>query len=82
MLKNISITKANQVWATDISYVAMAKGFMYLMAVLDLYSRYVLAWDVSNSMEAEWCVKTLKIAIEKHGSPENFNTDRTGGPAR
>ncbi len=76
LLKNVSITKMNQVWATDITYVPMAKGFMYLIAVLDLYSRYVLAWDISNSMEAEWCNNTLKIAIEKHGKPDIFNTDQ------
>ena len=76
LLKNVSITKVNQVWATDITYVPMSKGFMYLMAVLDLYSRYVLAWDVSNSMEAEWCTKVLKIALEKHGKPTIFNTDQ------
>jgi putative transposase len=76
LLKNVSITKVNQVWATDITYVPMAKGFMYLIAVLDLYSRYVLAWDISNSMEAEWCNKTLKMAIEKHGKPSIFNTDQ------
>lgn len=76
LLKNASITKVNQVWATDITYVPMAKGFMYLIAVLDLYSRYVLAWDISNSMEAEWCNKTLKIAIQKHGKPSIFNTDQ------
>jgi putative transposase len=76
LLKNVSITKINQVWATDITYVPMQRGFMYLMAVLDLYSRYVLAWDVSNSMDAEWCTKTLNLALEKHGTPEIFNTDQ------
>lgn len=76
LLKNVSITKANQVWATDITYVPMAKGFMYLIAVLDLYSRYVLAWSISNTMEAEWCDKVLKTALEKYPKPEIFNTDQ------
>ena len=76
LLKNVSITKINQVWATDITYVPMAKGFMYLIAVLDLYSRYVLAWSISNTMEAEWCTKVLRIALDKHGKPEIFNTDQ------
>lgn len=76
LLKNVSITRVNQVWATDITYVPMAKGFMYLIAVLDLYSRYVIAWDISNSMEAEWCANILKIALDNHGKPDIFNTDQ------
>ena len=55
LLKGLAITEANQVWATDIPYIPMPKGFMYLMAILDLYSRYVLEWSVSNTMDSEWC---------------------------
>lgn len=76
LLKNLDITKVNQVWATDITYIPMAKGFMYLTAVIDLYSRKVLSWSVSNTMTAEWCVKVLEQAIEKYGKPEIFNTDQ------
>ena len=76
LLKGLSITRANQVWATDITYVPMQKGFMYLMAIIDLYSRCVLEWSVSNSMEAEWCAHTLKKALSRYGKPDLFNTDQ------
>lgn len=76
LLKGLSITKANQVWATDITYIPMKKGFMYLIAIMDLYSRYVLEWSVSNTMKSEWCTQTLRKAISKHGKPELFNTDQ------
>lgn len=76
LLKGLAITKVNQVWATDITYVPMPKGFMYLMAIIDLYSRYVLEWSVSNTMESEWCTQVLKKAISKHGKPALFNTDQ------
>lgn len=76
LLKGLSITEANQVWATDITYVPMERGFMYLMAIIDLYSRYVLEWSVSNTMEAEWCTQTLRKAIGRYGQPVIFNTDQ------
>ncbi len=76
LLKGLSITRVNQVWATDITYVPMQRGFMYLMAIIDLYSRYVLEWSVSNTMEAEWCTQTLQKALLKHGKPDLFNTDQ------
>jgi len=76
LLKGLAITKANQVWATDITYVPMQKGFMYLIAIIDLYSRYVLEWSVSNTMESEWCTQVLRKAISKHGKPALFNTDQ------
>lgn len=76
LLKNLDITKVNQVWATDITYIPMKKGFMYLTAVIDLYSRKVLSWSVSNTMTAEWCVKVLEQAMKKYGKPEIFNTDQ------
>ena len=76
LLKNLDITKVNQVWATDITYIPMRKGFMYLTAVIDLFSRKVLSWAVSNTMSAEWCVQALEQAMKKHGKPEIFNTDQ------
>ncbi len=76
LLRGLSITRANQVWATDITYVPMQKGFMYLIAIIDLYSRYVLEWSISNTMESQWCVQTLKRALLNHGKPALFNTDQ------
>jgi len=76
LLKNLSVESANQVWATDITYIPMRKGFMYLVAIIDLYSRYVLNWSVSNTMEAGWCAETLQEAIDMHGTPEIINTDQ------
>jgi putative transposase len=76
LLRNLSITRPNQVWATDITYIPMKRGFMYLVAIIDLYSRYVVNWSISNSMEAEWCQQTLQEAIGQHGKPEIINTDQ------
>ena len=76
LLKGLEITKKNQVWATDITYVPMSKGFMYLCAIIDLKTRYILSWDVSNTMTADWCAAVLQEAIDKHGAPEIFNTDQ------
>lgn len=76
LLKDLKITKKNQVWATDITYIPMARGFMYLSAIIDLHTRYVLNWSVSNSMSADWCTELLKETIEKYGKPEIFNTDQ------
>ena len=76
LLKNLKITHKNQVWATDITYIPMKQGFMYLTAIIDLHTRYVLNWDISNTMSAEWCAKILSETIEKHGCPEIFNTDQ------
>lgn len=64
LLKNLKITYKNQVWATDITYIPMNKGFMYLTAIIDLHTRYVLNWDISNTMSAEWCTKVLNETIE------------------
>jgi putative transposase len=66
LLRNLKIQRANQVWATDITYIPMAKGFMYLTAIIDLHSRYVVNWSVNNTMDADWCVDVLKEAIELH----------------
>jgi putative transposase len=76
LLKGLEVTRRNQVWATDITYIPMNKGFMYLCAIIDLKTRYVLSWDVSNTMTAEWCTGVLQEAIDKHGKPEIFNTDQ------
>jgi len=76
LLRNLEINKPNQVWATDISYVGICKGYMYLTAIIDLYSRYVVGWSISNTMEATWCVEMLEEAIEIHGKPEIINTDQ------
>ena len=76
LLRNLEITRPNQVWATDITYIPMKKGYMYLMAIIDLHSRFVVHWSVSNSMDADWCTKTLEEAIQIHGRPEIVNTDQ------
>jgi len=76
LLKDLKITKINQVWSTDITYIPMKHGFMYLCAIIDLYSRKVVNWSVSNTMSADWCAEILKESIEKHGKPEIFNTDQ------
>ena len=76
LLKGLVITRKNQVWATDITYIAMAKGFMYLCAIIDLQTRFVLNWSVSNTMSAAWCAQVLQETIDKHGPPEIFNTDQ------
>jgi putative transposase len=75
LLKGLKIERLNQVWAADITYIPMEKGFLYLVAIIDLYSRYVLAWRLSNSMETGFCVEALMEALQK-GKPEIFNTDQ------
>ncbi len=76
LLRGVKIERLNQVWAMDITYIPMRHGFMYLAAIIDLHSRYVVGWSVSNSMTSEWCTEVLKTAIQKHGKPEIFNTDQ------
>ncbi len=76
LLRGLAIVKVHQVWATDITYIPMAEGYMYLMAIIDLHSRYVLVWSVSNTMDADWCSRVLKDALEKYPAPEIFNTDQ------
>lgn len=75
LLRNLRIDRVNQVWATDLTYIPMPKGFMYLMAVIDLYSRKVISWGVSNSMDTDFCCSVLKEALLT-GVPEVFNTDQ------
>jgi putative transposase len=76
LLRGIEITRPNQVWAMDITYIPMERGFVYLAAVLDWFSRRVLSWRVSITMEAAFCVETLEDALARHGKPEIFNTDQ------
>jgi putative transposase len=76
LLANVAITRPNQVWATDITYVPMAHGFAYLVAILDLYTRKVLSFRVSNAMSTDFCVEALEEALTRYGAPEIFNTDQ------
>ena len=76
LLKGVEITRINQVWSTDITYNRMAQGFVYLVAIIDWFSRYILSWKLSISLENDFCIEALEEAIEKHGQPEIFNTDQ------
>ena len=76
LLANVAIERPNQAWASDITYLPMAEGFAYLVAILDLYSRKVLSFRVSNSMSADFCVEALEEALARYGTPEIFNTDQ------
>ncbi len=76
LLRGLAITRPNQVWAMDITYIPMAHGFVYLAVVLDWFSRRVLAWRLSITMEAAFCVETLADALARYGKPEIFNTDQ------
>lgn len=76
LLKDLPITRPNQVWAMDITYIPMARGFIYLAAIVDWFSRRVLSWRLSVSMEVDFCIEALEEAIDKYGKPEIFNTDQ------
>lgn len=76
LLRGLTIDRPNQVWAMDITYVPMARGFVYLAAVIDWFSRRVLSWRLSITMEADFCVEALEEALTRHGQPEIFNTDQ------
>ena len=76
LLRNVAVTRPNQVWATDITYIPMARGFVYLAAIVDWYSRRVLSWRVSITMESDFCIEALEEAFERYGRPEIFNTDQ------
>jgi putative transposase len=76
LLRNLNINRPNQVWAADITYIPMNRGFMYLVAVMDWHSRKVLSWRVSNTLDADFCVEALEEAIDRFGTPEIFNTDQ------
>lgn len=76
LLRNLKIERPNQVWVTDITYIPMQKGFMYLTAVMDVYSRKILSWGISNSQDAKWCKQVLEEAIRGYGRPEIVNSDQ------
>lgn len=76
LLNGLKINRSNQVWAMDISYVSIDSGHMYLVAIIDLYSRYVVSWSLSNTMTAKWCRACLEWAIDRYGAPEILNTDQ------
>ena len=76
LLKNLTIDRPNQVWCADITYIPMAHGWVYLVAVMDWFSRKVLAWRLSITMETDFCVEALQEALDKYGNPEIFNTDQ------
>jgi putative transposase len=75
LLRGIKIDHVDQVWSGDITYLPMLKGYLYLVAIIDIYSRYVLSWELSNSLENSFCIRALQRALE-HGRPEIFNTDQ------
>ena len=76
LLRDLAVTRPNQVWATDITYVPVVGGFAYLCAVMDWHSRCVLAWELSNTLDASFCVLAVQRALAAHGTPEIFNTDQ------
>src|SRR5471030_2318979 len=76
LLRGLAVERPNQVWAMDITYIPMARGFVYLAAVLDWWSRRVLSWRVSITMEVDFCLEAVEEALAKHGKPEIFNTDQ------
>ena len=76
LLRGVNVIYPNQVWSTDITYIRLAHGFVYLVAVIDWYSRKVLAWRLSNTLESGFCVDCLEQALREYGAPEIFNTDQ------
>jgi putative transposase len=76
LLRGVPVIRPNQVWSTDITYIRLARGFAYLVAIIDWYSRKVLSWRISNSMDASFCVDCLEDALRHHGRPEVFNSDQ------
>jgi putative transposase len=76
LLRNLRITRSDQVWATDITYIPMKAGFVYLAAIMDWYSRRVLSWRLSNTLDSSFCVEALAEALGRYGQPEIFNTDQ------
>ena len=78
LLRGLKIERANQVWCTDITYIPMEKGFMYMTAIIDVFSRKIMGWGISNSMTKQWCLNVLEAAIAENGVPEIINTDQGG----
>ena len=76
LLRGVELVRPNQAWGIDISYIPMRRGYMYLCAIIDIYSRYIVCWSISNTMEAGWVVKTVDAAITRYGKPEIINSDQ------
>ncbi|AJP71321.1 integrase [Sphingomonas hengshuiensis] len=76
LLRKVAVTRPNQVWATDITYIPMARGFVYLIAIVDWFSRRVLSWRLSITLETDFCIEALEEALTRFGAPEIFNTDQ------
>jgi len=76
LLRHLAIERPDQVWRADVTYIPMRRGFLYLVAIMDWFSRKVLAWRLSNTMDADFCVAALEEAIARHGRPDIFNTDQ------
>jgi len=76
LLRDMAITRSNQVWCADVTYIPMRRGYLYFVAIMDWHSRKVLSWRLSNSMDASFCVEALSDALERYGTPEIFNTDQ------
>ena len=76
LLRGLVVERPNHVWATDITYIPMGRGFLYLVAIMDWFTRKVLAWRLSNTMDAGFCVAALEEALARFGKPEIFNTDQ------
>ena len=75
LLRKVAIERPNQVWSTDITYVPMARGYMFLIAIIDWFSRYILAWELSNTQDTQFCLDALEVALSQ-GRPEIFNSDQ------
>ena len=76
LLKGLTINRPNQVWATDITYIPMERGYMYLVAIMDWHSRKILSWRISNTLDSAFCINALEEATSRFGPPEIFNTDQ------
>ena len=76
LLRNLKVDRSNQVWAMDITYIPVQGGFLYLVAIIDLYSRFIVGWSLSNTMDSEWCRQVLEEAVDQYGPPEILNTDQ------
>jgi putative transposase len=76
LLNGLAIERSNQVWCSDITYIGLAGGFVYLFALMDWFSRFVLAWELSNSLESDFCVRALRRALRTYGAPQISNTDQ------
>jgi putative transposase len=76
LLRGIKASKPNEIWAIDITYIPMERGFMYMVAIIDLYSRFIVNWSISNTMDSKWVVSAVKEAITKHGKPDIINSDQ------